>query len=69
MIRGTLMGFGLKVGVVGRDGFESRIMELLAAQTELIGLVEPLLIVHRTIMEQGAVLDRKLREAAARGGP
>lgn len=63
VIRGTLKGFGLKVGVVGRRGFEARIMELLAERTDLVGLVEPLLVAHRAIMEQGAVLDRKLREA------
>lgn len=63
VIRGTLKGFGLKVGIVGRRGFEGRIMELLSKSLELVPLVEPLLVVHRAIMEQGAALDRKLRKA------
>ncbi len=51
-LRGTLRNFGLKVGVVGTARFEARIRELLEDSPDLAELVEPLLIVRRTLREQ-----------------
>jgi transposase len=59
-LRGTLRNFGLKVGVVGKVRFEARIRELVANFTDIAALVEPLLIVRRTLREQFCVLHRRL---------
>ena len=59
-LRATLRNFGLKVGVVGTVKFEARIKELVANMPDLVGLVEPLLIVRRVLREQIAVLHRCL---------
>src|SRR3974377_683947 len=48
-LRGTLRNFGLKVGVVGKVRFEARIRELVEKLPDLAALVEPLLIVRRTL--------------------
>jgi hypothetical protein len=59
-LRGTLRNFGLKVGVVGMVRFEARIKELVENLPDLAVLVEPLLIVRRTLREQIGILDRRL---------
>jgi transposase len=59
-LRGTLRNFGLKVGVVGKVRFEARIRELVSNFTDIAALVEPLLIVRRTLREQFCVLHRRL---------
>ena len=59
-LRGTLRNFGLKVGVAGAVKFEARIRELVADIPDLVGMVEPLLIVRRVLREQIAVLHRRL---------
>jgi transposase len=59
-LRGTLRNFGLKVGAVGTARFEARIRELLEDAPDLAELVEPLLIVRRTLREQIGVLHRRL---------
>jgi transposase len=46
-----LRNFGLKVGVVGTVKFEARIKELVEDLPDLVELVEPLLIVRRTLRE------------------
>jgi transposase len=48
-LRGTLRNFGLKVGMVGKVRFEARIKELVESLPDLTELVEPLLIVRRTL--------------------
>jgi transposase len=50
-LRGTLRNFGLKVGMVGALKFEARIKELVENLPDLAELVEPLLIVRRTLRE------------------
>ena len=50
-LRATLRNFGLKVGVVGTVKFEARIRELVETLPDLAELVEPLLIVRRTLRE------------------
>src|SRR6202012_277463 len=59
-LRGTLRNFGLKVGVVGTVKLEAGIKELVDSFPELDELVEPLLIVRRTLREQIGILHRRL---------
>ena len=59
-LRGTLRNFGLKVGMVGTVRFEARIKELVENLPDLAALVEPLLIVRRTLREQFCILHRRL---------
>jgi hypothetical protein len=55
-LRGNLRNFGLKVGVVGMVRFEARIKEPVENLPNLAVLVEPLLIVRRTLREQIGIL-------------
>ena len=59
-LRATLRNFGLKVGVVATRRFEARIKELVENIPDLATLVEPLLIVRRTLREQIVILHRRL---------
>ena len=59
-LRGTLRNFGLKVGVAGAVKFEARIRELVETSPDLAVLVEPLLVVRRTLREQLGILHRHL---------
>jgi transposase len=59
-LRGTLRNFGLKVGVAGASKFEARIRELVENLPDLAELVEPLLIVRRTLREQIGILHGRL---------
>jgi transposase len=59
-LRGTLRNFGLKVGVAGAVRFEARIRELVKDLSDIAILVEPLLIVRRTLREQLGILHRHL---------
>jgi transposase len=59
-LRGTLRNFGLKVGMVGTVRFEARIRELVENLADLAALIEPLLIVRRTLREQFCILHRRL---------
>jgi transposase len=59
-LRGTLRNFGLKVGVVGTMTFEARIKKLVEHLPDLAELVEPLLMVRRTLREQIGILHRRL---------
>ena len=59
-LRGTLRNFGLKVGMVGTVRFEARIRELVDDLPDLVALIEPLLIVRRTLREQVVILHRRL---------
>jgi transposase len=46
-IRGILRGFGLKMGVVTRKGFEARVRELCAGQAMLEQIAEAMLTARR----------------------
>jgi transposase len=59
-LRATLRNFGLKVGVVGTVKFEARIKELVEDVSDLVVLVEPLLLVRRVLREQIGILHRRL---------
>jgi transposase len=56
----TLRNFGLKVGMVGKVMFETRIKELVENLPDLALLVEPPLIVRRVLREQIIILHRRL---------
>src|SRR3974377_298387 len=59
-LRATLRNFGLKVGMAGKVRFEARIRELVEKLPDLAILVEPLLIVRRTLREQFGIVHRRL---------
>jgi transposase len=59
-LRGTLRNFGLKVGVARAVKFEARIRELVKDLPDIAILVEPLLVVRRTLREQLGILHRHL---------
>jgi hypothetical protein len=59
-LRGALRNFGLKVGMVGTVRFEARIRELVENFPDLATLIEPPLIVRRTLREQFCILHRRL---------
>ena len=59
-LRGTLRNFGLKVGMVGKMKFETRIKELVENLPDLAELVEPLLVVRRVLREQFVIQHRRL---------
>jgi transposase len=59
-LRATLRNFGLKVGVVATRKFEARIKELVESIPDLAELIEPLLVVRRTLREQIGILHRRL---------
>jgi transposase len=59
-LRGTLRNFGLKVGMVRTVKFEARIRELVKNLPDLAALIEPLLIVRRTLREQFCILHRRM---------
>jgi transposase len=62
-LRGTLRNFGFKVGMVGTVKFEARIRELVADHSDLVAIIEPLLIARKVLREQLGVLHRQLLAA------
>jgi transposase len=63
-IRGLLRGFGLKLGRVGRAGFEVRVRELLAGNLGLTAIIELLLTAGAALREQQAALHGQVLQAA-----
>jgi len=61
-LRGILKTFGLVVGKVSGRSLESRVRELTAGNLMLKDVVESILNVWRTIYDQLAVIDKKLRQ-------
>jgi transposase len=61
-IRGILRGFGLKVGKIGRVGFEARVAELVAGHAILRELMHSLLDARSALRGEVAKLERRLRE-------
>ena len=62
-IRGTLRGFGLKLGKVSRGRFEARVLELLADHPRLLAIVRPVLAVRTVLLAQRAMLHRMVLDA------
>ena len=63
-IRGLLRGFGLKLGTVGRAGFEARVREQIAGEAMLSAIIEPLLVARAALRTQLAILHRHVLQAA-----
>ena len=63
-VRGLLLNFGLKVGMVGAVKFEQRIRELVAGMPDLAEIVERLLDARRKLREHFTALHRKLLDLA-----
>jgi transposase len=63
-IRGLLRNFGLKVGVVGTLGFDSRIHELVEGMPDLLEIIGPLLASRQKLREEFSRLHRKVLEIA-----
>ena len=63
-IRGLLLNFGLKVGVVGAVKFEERIHALVEGMSDLAEILERLLDARRRLREHFAALHRKLLDLA-----
>ena len=59
-LRGTLRNFGLKVGVVGKAGFEARVRELVEGLPRLAAIVEPLLTIRRVMRQEFSRLHKML---------
>jgi transposase len=63
-LRGTLRNFGLKVGVVGQAGFETRVRELVEGLPRLAAIVEPLLTIRRVMRREFTRLHKMLLDVA-----
>jgi transposase len=61
-IRGLLRNFGLKVGVIGPVGFETRIRELVDGRPELTDIVASLLAARQKLREELTRLHRRVLE-------
>jgi transposase len=59
-LRGILRGFGLKLGDVGKGRFERRVRELVAGQTTLESLAEPMLRARAALRAECATLHREV---------
>jgi transposase len=59
-IRGRLRNFGLRVGAVGRGGFEARIRDLVGDRPELLEIMLPLLAARRVLRDRFAELRRRV---------
>src|SRR3954453_558416 len=65
-LRGTLRGFGLKLGTTTPKTFESRVRTLVADHPTLLAVADALLRARATLAEQFIKLDKQLH-ALARG--
>jgi Transposase and inactivated derivatives len=59
-IRGLLRNFGLKVGTVTRAQYEARIYDLLKDHSDLLIVIEPMLVVWRITCQQFKALHKKM---------
>jgi hypothetical protein len=50
-IRGNLRGFGLKIGLVTRKGFEARVRELVTGQATLEHITRGMLSARAVLLE------------------
>jgi transposase len=63
-LRGTLRGFGLKLGKTTPKTFESRVRTLVADHPTLLAVADALLRARAMLAEQFITLDKKLHSAA-----
>jgi transposase len=67
-IRGLLRGFGLKMGVVTRRGFEARVRELCAGQAMLEQIAEAMLAARAALRKEYSKLHKAMLEIVRRDG-
>ena len=60
-LRGTLRGFGLKVGPTTPRRFAARVRELVAGQATLEAIAESLVAVHEVLLRELNVLEKRVR--------
>ena len=60
-LRGTLRGFGLKVGPTTPRRFAARARELVAGQATLEAIAESLVAVHEVLLRELNVLEKRVR--------
>jgi transposase len=60
-LRGTLRGFGLKVGTTTSPRFAARIRELVVENSTLQVLAESLLTVHAVLLREFKVFEKRMR--------
>lgn len=63
-LRGTLRGFGLKVGKTTPKRFAGRVMELVAPHPSLQAIAEALLAVHAVLLREFNGFERRVRAMA-----
>jgi transposase len=63
-LRGTLRGFGLKVGPTTPKRFAGRIKELVAGHASLQAIAEALLAVHAVLLREFNSFERRVRSMA-----
>jgi transposase len=63
-VRGTLRGFGLKVGKTTPKTFESRVRDLVADHPTLLAVADALLLARTVLAEQFKHLDNQCHRAA-----
>jgi transposase len=63
-VRGTLRGFGLKVGKTTPKTFESRVRDLVADHPTLLAVADALLLARTVLAEQFKKLDNQCHRAA-----
>jgi transposase len=63
-VRGTLRGFGLKVGKTTPKTFESRVRDLVANHPTLLAVADALLLARTVLAEQFNKLDNQCHRAA-----
>ena len=66
-IRGILRGFGLKMGVVTRTGFEARVRELCAGQAMLERIAEAMLAARAALRKEYSKLHKAMESMQSRG--
>jgi len=63
-LRGTLRGFGLKVGKTTSNRFAARIKELVEGHPTLQGIATSLLAVHAVLLREFKVFEKRIRVMA-----
>ena len=63
-MRGLLKGFGMRLGRLLRARWDDAVRDVVSGNPMLAMIMEPLLVVRRTLREQLAILEKKVRDIA-----
>jgi transposase len=63
-VRGLLKGFGMRLGRLLRARWDDAVRDIVSGNPMLASIMEPLLVARRTLREQLAILERKVRDVA-----